>query len=292
MYATTIDLDDISNSTMYSQPIHKHTENIDMKRCTKDDLIAYVRELVKDNKPAEETLKSDNLEEIVRDAKQVVHIKIEDPLIKIQTTLKNSETWSCKVIDTLKGDIKEGSTIKIMFIGDVVVPGKEYIVTLEISLKMKTSLEALGAKVVMIREDHNVNISNKERAEIGNNANADVVLRVHCNGAESESAKGIELYVRDKGDNTAAYKERSDYDYSVASELMNYLISATGAKNRGVKRSDNYTGTNWSSVPSVIIECGFMSNEEEDNLLVTEAYQQKFADAVAEWLKNSEIIKK
>jgi hypothetical protein len=102
-----------------------------MKRCTKDDLIAYVRELVKDNKPAEETLKSDNLEEIVRDAKQVVHIKIEDPLIKIQTTLKNSETWSCKVIDTLKGDIKEGSTIKIMFIGDVVVPGKEYIVTLE-----------------------------------------------------------------------------------------------------------------------------------------------------------------
>ena len=168
----------------------------------------------------------------------------------------------------------------------------EYIVTLEISLKMKTSLEALGAKVVMIREDHNVNISNKERAEIGNNANADVVLRVHCNGAESESAKGIELYVRDKGDNTAAYKERSDYDYSVASELMDYLISATGAKNRGVKRSDNYTGTNWSSVPSVIIECGFMSNEEEDNLLVTEAYQQKFADAVAEWLKNSEIIKK
>ena len=168
----------------------------------------------------------------------------------------------------------------------------EFEVTLDISLKMQTELEKLGATVVMIRETHDVNLSNKERAEIGNNAKADVVLRVHCNGAESESAQGIELFVRDKGDNTAEYKARSDSDFALASELLGYLVDKTNAKNRGVKKSDSYTGTNWSEVPSIIIECGFMSNEEEDNLLVSAEYQQKIADAVANWCVNSKLLNK
>ena len=109
----------------------------------------------------------------------------------------------------------------------------EFEVTLDISLKMQAELEKLGATVVMIRETHDVNLSNKERAEIGNNAKADVVLRIHCNGAESESAQGIELDVRDKGDNTAEYKARSDSDFALASELLGYLIDKTNAKNRG-----------------------------------------------------------
>lgn len=168
----------------------------------------------------------------------------------------------------------------------------EYIVTLDISMKMKAVLEELGANVVMTRESHDVDLSNKDRAEIGNNASADVVLRIHCNGAENESANGIELYVRDKGDGSSEYKTRSEYDFSLGSELIKYLIDATGAKNRGVKKSDVYTGINWSEVPCIIIECGFMSNETEDKALVNEEYQQKLAVAVGEWLKNSKLIGK
>lgn len=168
----------------------------------------------------------------------------------------------------------------------------EYIITLAISAKIKSTLEALGATVVMTRESHEVDLSNQQRAEIGNKANADVVLRIHCNGAENEAANGIEIYVRDKGDNTAAYQERAAYDYALASELMQYLIAETGANNRTVKRSDDYTGINWSTVPCMIIECGFLSNEAEEQNLINDAYQQKFADAVAAWLQNSTALKR
>lgn len=168
----------------------------------------------------------------------------------------------------------------------------EYVITLAISEKIKASLEKLGATVVMTRESHEVDLSNRQRAEIGNQAHADVVIRIHCNSADVESANGIEIFVRDKGDNTAAYQERASYDYALASELMTYLISATGANNRTVKRSDDYTGINWSTVPCMIIECGFLSNEAEEQKLIDEAYQQKYADAIAEWLQNSTVLKR
>ncbi len=167
----------------------------------------------------------------------------------------------------------------------------EYIVTLQMALKMRTTLEALGATVVLTRDTHDIDISNQDRAKIGNDAKADVVLRIHCNGSDNQSVEGVELWVRDKGDNTAEYKERAAYDEALGKELLDYLAEETGAKKRAVNRSDAYTGINWSEVPCIIIETGFMSNEKEDKLLVTDEYQQKFADAVGKWLQNSTLIK-
>jgi len=158
-------------------------------------------------------------------------------------------------------------------------------------MKIKEVLNELGANVVMTRESHDINISNKERAEVGNDAKADVTIRIHGNSFSNPDVNGIELYVRDVGDNTDEYKARSDYDYSLAKELYDILINATQANGRGVKRSDSYTGTNWSEVPSIIIECGFMSNEVEDNKLVSEEYQQIIADSVGKWLCESKVLK-
>ena len=186
--------------------------------------------------------------------------------------------------DTMKSKCTAGATGS--FTGKL-----EYVLTLEISMKIKSVLTELGATVVMTRESHDVNISNKERAQIGNDAEADVTLRIHGNSFSNPDVNGIEFYVRDVGDNTAEYKERSDYDYALAKELYDVMIAATGATSRGVKRSDSYTGTNWSDVPSIIIECGFMSNEIEDNKLASEEYQQIIADSVGKWLTESKILK-
>lgn len=163
----------------------------------------------------------------------------------------------------------------------------EYVMNLEIALKIRDELVKYGADVLMIRENHNVDISNKERAEMANDFAADITLRIHGNSCDTPSVNGIELFVRDIGDGTSKYKKKSDADYKIASDLLGYICESTGAKSRGVKRSDAYTGINWCEGTCIIIECGFMSNEKEDKLMNTKEYQQKIADGIKNYFVSS-----
>ena len=156
----------------------------------------------------------------------------------------------------------------------------EHVTTLAISQKIKTKLTALGAEVLLTRESPNVDLSNKERAEMANRFGADITLRIHCNSADSADAEGIELYVRDAGDGSAAYQRRSDEDYRKAAPLLDALCAETGARSRGLKKSDAYTGINWCEHTCIIVECGFLSNEKEDRLLQQAAYQDKIAEGI------------
>lgn len=177
--------------------------------------------------------------------------------------------WS----ESLKSKVTSGTSGN--FVGT-----DEYIITLQISQKIKEKLVYLGAEVLMTREIHDVDISNKERAEMSNNFGADITLRIHCNSADSSTAEGIDLFVRDVGDGTIEYKKQSDLDFNIATEMLDYICNATNAKKRYVNRSDIYTGINWCNNTCIIVECGFMSNEKEDRLLNTSEYQDKIAEGI------------
>jgi len=75
----------------------------------------------------------------------------------------------------------------------------EYEVNLQVSLMLREALEAEGATVIMTRETNDVDISNMERAVLCNEADCDIVLRIHCNGSENKKVNGIGLYVRATG---------------------------------------------------------------------------------------------
>jgi len=62
---------------------------------------------------------------------------------------------------------------------------------------------------------------------------------------------------------------------AIADLVLKYMSAETGAKNLGVKYSDGYTGLNWSTVPCLLLELGFMSNPTEDRNLVKSEYQDK-----------------
>ena len=151
----------------------------------------------------------------------------------------------------------------------------EYARDLEISLQLRDALEALGCEVYMTRETNDVDISNMERALMMNELNVDLVLRIHCNGANDRSVHGTGLYVT----KTGSIAEES---LAAAEVLLPAMIEATGAKNCGIFKRDTYTGMNWSTVPCILVEMGYMSNPEEDLLLADPDYQQKLVSGMVQ----------
>ncbi|MEF3307924.1 N-acetylmuramoyl-L-alanine amidase [Paenibacillus sp. GYB004] len=161
-----------------------------------------------------------------------------------------------------------------------VATGKpEYVLTLEVSKRIRDKLEALGYQVVMTRDTHEVDISNKERAELANGAGADLFLRIHADGSTSPKAKGASVLY--PAISVAVSNEQYSLSKTAAEIVLTDLVAATQANSRGTVARDDLSGFNWSEVPNILIEMGFMSNAEEDRLLATEAYQEKMAEGIA-----------
>ena len=166
----------------------------------------------------------------------------------------------------------------------------EYELTLAVSLYLKEELLERGYEVIMIRETHDVNISNVERAQIANEAGADAFIRVHADGSDNASAKGVMTICQTPENpyNSEWYKESRRLSELVLEEV----VEETGAKKRHVWETDTMTGINWTTVPTTILEMGFMSNPEEDALMATEEYRRKIAvgvaDAIDRYLKSEE----
>ena len=151
----------------------------------------------------------------------------------------------------------------------------EYITDLEVALKLRDALKAQGCEVYMTREVNDIDISNLERAEMMNELGVDLVLRLHCDGATDKSANGIGMFVRKTG-------EKQEESEAAANVLLETMSEATGAKARGVFLRDTYTMNNWSIVPCILVEMGYMSNPDEDEKLNDPAYQEKLVQGMVE----------
>jgi len=151
----------------------------------------------------------------------------------------------------------------------------EYVVVLDISLMLREALEELGARVVMTRQTHDVKISNIERARMMNEAGVDLCLRLHLNGNNNRSVHGIGLYVS-KSNAVAAES------YRAAEALLPAMVAATGARGESIRQNDTYTGLNWSEVPCILVEMGYMSNPDEDEKTSDPRYQALLVQGMLE----------
>ena len=156
----------------------------------------------------------------------------------------------------------------------------EYVLNLEVSLKLRDELKAYGADVVMTRESHDVDIGNIGRAQIANECNADLFLRIHADGSNNTSISGISILVPgNKYINDSDILKKSK---SAGNSILNGMVEKTGALSRGIVERNDITGFNWSNVPVILIEMGFMTNPEEDRLLSTQDYQSNIVEGIVD----------
>ncbi len=151
-------------------------------------------------------------------------------------------------------------------------------VNLQIALKLQKNLVRAGVKVVMIRTTQNVNIANSKRAKIANAAHAALFIRIHCDGSTNRSQYGLSTLVPGANQWTGPIVDRSG---RAGGYVHRAVLAASGARDLGVKKRSDLSGFNWSTVPTILVELGFLSNPAEDRKLGTSAYQATLAKGLA-----------
>ena len=188
---------------------------------------------------------------------------------------------------------------------------------LQIAIKLKAELEARGIEVYMTRYDSVIidrdsTESLKKRVKAANELDADLFVSIHHNSYTTSSANGFEVYYstgtpittyinekvitedgRDLTLETKAYASRSATDKvavskALATAITNEASSTLGLYNRGAKDSNLYVCKN-TTMPSILIENGFLTNPTEAAKVSTSSHQQKLAEITA--TKINEVLK-
>jgi N-acetylmuramoyl-L-alanine amidase len=154
----------------------------------------------------------------------------------------------------------------------------EAAVALAIAKKTRTLLLRRGYRVAMTRTGATFtygNGGNVARAQFCNRRHAALMLRIHADGSTDTSRHGLStLY-------PALHRGWTDDIYAsslrAARAIQRSTVAATGARDLGLSRRADLTGFNWSNVPAVLVETGFMSNPSERRALQSSAYQWKVA---------------
>jgi N-acetylmuramoyl-L-alanine amidase len=150
------------------------------------------------------------------------------------------------------------------------IPGQrvpEKMMALDVALRLRQKLQAAGYRVVMTR-DSDVFIPLPARVAIANHYRDAVFICVHFNSATRSGANGIETY----------YYRRDSV--TLASNIHKNVIADAPSENRGIRRRGYYV-LRRTSIPGVLVECGFLTNPTEARLAQTSSYRDKLAENIA-----------
>lgn len=154
-------------------------------------------------------------------------------------------------------------------------------INLEIAMKLKQFLEMADVEVILTRDSdkglYDDDSSNKKvqdmkrRVEIIESVKPDVTVSIHQNSYHEEYVHGAQTF----------YYKGSERSKALAEKIQQVLLNEVDKENKRVaKANDSYYLLKKTSVPIVIVECGFLSNSEEAQKLNSDYYQEKLAWAV------------
>ena len=145
---------------------------------------------------------------------------------------------------------------------------------LQVAKAVRSALESAGAAVVMTREEDMQYSANKRedltaRLALAKEQEADMVLSIHMNEYRSRKESGPQVF----------YRAGQEQSRLLAGALQEALITGLSPKKERVAMAGDYFILSLD-VPSVLVECGFISNAEEEKMLLDEEYQQRLAQAI------------
>ena len=152
----------------------------------------------------------------------------------------------------------------------------EYEVNQDVSLLLRDMLQEAGAMVVLTHDVLDVNISNIQRAQMFNEAQVDLGIRIHCNNGGSERKYTGAFMLVPTENRTKFYEQNVE----AAKTILAAYCEETGLPTRykdGITYRSDQTGFNWCERPIVTIEMGHLSNPAEDALLSDPEFQVKMA---------------
>lgn len=143
--------------------------------------------------------------------------------------------------------------------------------TLDVAQRLRRILQASGYRVIMTR-DSDVFVPLPTRVAIANSYRGANFVSIHFNCAPRVGANGIETYYY-----------RSD-SASLAASIHRNVVSGAPSENRGIRRRGFYV-LRRTAIPSVLVECGFLTNPTEGRLALTGDYRQRLAEQIARGIR-------
>jgi len=154
----------------------------------------------------------------------------------------------------------------------------EYVVNFKVSQLLREKLEKAGCKVLFTHESIDDNYGNIDRCNFIAQYMPELTIRIHCNGNVNHSINGVDMFI--PGDKYLKNEKLIAESKRVGQIILDEYAKDTGMKNRGCTAYNDLTGFNWSKVPVVLIEMGFMSNQHDDLLLASDFFQEKAAEGL------------
>jgi len=217
------------------------------------------------------------------DAKYIV-----DPLVRPSAYLGAGKTRTV-VLDPGHGGKDPGTTGKN--------GSMEKVLVLDIARRVRAHLAAAGVRVVLTR-DRDRFWELKDRTYLAAKAKGDVFVSIHVNSAGSRSAQGVETYVmpaenypstsdsRLNRKHPAKVNNRFNHSNTIlGSQIHKSIVGITRATDRGMKHARFVVLRN-SAMPAALIECGFVSNPQEEKRLNTPSYRETLAQGIAQGILN------
>lgn len=157
---------------------------------------------------------------------------------------------------------------------------KAYKINFEYTKALAKELEGRGYTVVLIRDDVDETMTNKERANKANSSGADIYIRIGVGYSTNDRLMGISAVTMtsDNPFNSSLY----DKSYLLATRLIQGAVAATNCDNQGIICTEGMTSINYSKIPVATFNIGFISNEEEEALLLDEEYRASMIIGIAD----------
>ena len=178
------------------------------------------------------------------------------------------------ILDAGHGGKDKGTSVGGIYESDI---------NLEIVLKLREKFILEGANVILIRDgDYDLSSPNTNRRKksdfdnrilLINNSNADLYISIHINYLDNNKYYGAQVFYT---------KDNKELANVIQKELKKDLDSPMNEK----KLSDSIYMYKKLTIPGVLIECGFLSNKKERNLLINDEYQTKLVNSIVQGVKN------